>query len=89
MPENKDDFSLFTACDKARHRCDKSQYNEATLLEKIKLNIHLLFCGACREYSANNNKLTKVIKKDKNESFDSKEKNDLEKMFQDQLNKSK
>ncbi|WP_452226287.1 glycine dehydrogenase [Lacinutrix cladophorae] len=49
------------ACEKANHVCDKSQYKEATFLEKIKLNIHLIFCKACRKYSSNNQKLTKKM----------------------------
>ena len=55
------DFKLFVSCDKATHTCDKSQYKEASLWEKIKLNIHLIYCKACRKYSANNAKLTKLI----------------------------
>lgn len=52
-------------CEKANHICDKSQYNEASFLEKIKLNLHLIYCKFCREYTANNQKLTKTIKKAK------------------------
>ena len=50
-------------CDDANHVCDKSQYENASLWEKIKLNIHLIYCRACRKYSKNNAKLTSVIKK--------------------------
>ena len=53
-------FKLFVSCDKAGHTCDKTQYNEASLWEKVKLNIHLLYCKACRKYSTNNAKLTKL-----------------------------
>jgi hypothetical protein len=54
-------IKLFLSCDEANHTCDKSQYNEATLWGKIKLNIHLLYCAACRKYAKNNAKLTKLI----------------------------
>ena len=30
------DYKIFVSCDKAAHTCDKSQYNEASLWEKIK-----------------------------------------------------
>ncbi|MFD2543524.1 hypothetical protein ACFSSB_14425 [Lacinutrix gracilariae] len=50
------------ACEKANHVCDKSQYKEATLLEKLKLMLHLVFCRACRNYSSTNKKLTTTIK---------------------------
>lgn len=84
MP-TKQKFSVFISCDEAQHCCDKSQYDEASLLEKIKLNIHVLFCKVCRKYSLNNGKLTKLIKKEKIESFDSKEINELEQLFQQKI----
>lgn len=52
---------LFLSCDEASHTCDKSQYNEATLWGKIKLNIHLVYCAACRKYAKNNTKLTRLL----------------------------
>ena len=48
-------------CEEAGHVCDKSQYKEASLWEKVKLNFHLLYCKACREYTKNNMKLTKAF----------------------------
>jgi len=53
---------LFISCEDANHTCDKNQYREATLWEKIKLTIHLAWCSACREYTKNNSKLSKLIK---------------------------
>jgi len=84
----KEDYKMFTACDRAQHTCDKSQYNEATIVEKIKLSIHLLFCKACQKYTANNNKLTKVMKAEKVETFAASEKNKMEDLFQQQLKNS-
>lgn len=49
-------------CEKAHTVCDKSQYKEATVWEKIKLKFHLVFCKICKKYTANNTKLTKLIK---------------------------
>ena len=59
-------------CDEANHVCDKTQYKEATLWEKIILNIHLIYCRACREYTKNNTKLTKKVKESKVECLDKK-----------------
>lgn len=56
-------LKFITACNEANHVCDKGQYNESTFWEKVKLNIHLLYCKACRKYSTNNTKLTQVISK--------------------------
>lgn len=55
---------IFIPCNEANHVCDKSQYKEATLWEKIKLNIHLIYCTVCRKYTKNNAKLTKLIAKE-------------------------
>ena len=80
-------FELFVSCNEAEHCCDKSQYNEATLFEKIKLNFHLLFCRACQKYVSKNRKLTNLIKQDsgKKECFHNKEKNEMEELFKQQI----
>ncbi|WP_445732443.1 hypothetical protein [Mariniflexile sp.] len=70
-------IKIVIPCDEANHVCDKTQYKNATLCEKIKLNIHLIYCRACREYTKNNTKLTKTIKKAHIECLD---KNCKEKM---------
>ena len=65
-------IKVIIPCDDANHVCDKTQYKEATLWEKIKLNIHLIYCRACRKYTENNTKLTKVLKKSEVECLDEK-----------------
>jgi len=52
-------------CHEANHICDKNQYREASFWEKVRLNIHLIYCRACRKYTARNTKLTKAIKNPK------------------------
>ena len=51
-------------CEEAHHVCDKSQYKEASLWEKIKLNVHLIYCLACRKYTKKNTRLTKLVAKE-------------------------
>jgi len=48
-------------CDEATAICDKNQYGEATFLEKVKLNLHLLFCKHCSIYTRQNKILTDVF----------------------------
>lgn len=55
---------IIIPCDEANHVCDKTQYKEASLWEKIKLNIHLIYCNACRKYTKRNTQLTKLVTKD-------------------------
>lgn len=52
-------------CNEAAEICDKSQYNESTLFEKIKLMIHFIRCKTCRIYTKYNNKLSILIKGNK------------------------
>jgi len=70
--------SILTACEKANHVCDKIQYKEASFVEKIKLNFHLLICRACRKYTSKNQKLTKVVKDSKVECLNCSEKEALD-----------
>lgn len=71
-------------CNEANHVCDKAQYKEASLWEKIKLNIHLIYCKACRKYTKNNSKLTSVIKKSNVQYLDKKYKESMK----EELNKA-
>ena len=48
-------------CNEGKMLCDKNQYKETSLWEKIKLNFYLIICSECRAYTANNNKLTKAM----------------------------
>lgn len=78
---------IFISCEEANHNCDKSQYDEAGFWEKVKLNIHLIFCRACRKYSSNNAKLSRLIKKDEVDCMEAEEKKKLEKAFSEELKK--
>lgn len=49
-------------CNKNIHICDRSQYKETGFLENMRMNIHILICKVCRDYSKRNGKLTKTIK---------------------------
>lgn len=52
---------FFISCDEATSICDKNQYGEATLMEKIKLNIHFLRCKICRLYTKQNILMSKIL----------------------------
>ena len=51
------------SCEEAAVICNKSQYREATLYEKIKLKFHMLFCASCAMFSKKNKKLTSLCEK--------------------------
>ncbi|MGY5353052.1 hypothetical protein ACXGQW_10935 [Wenyingzhuangia sp. IMCC45533] len=58
-------------CEEATTICTKTQYGEATLVEKIKLNMHFMYCKVCRLFTKQNAQLTGMCAsiKPKNEGF--------------------
>ena len=50
-------------CEEAAKVCNKLQYKEASLWEKIQLKFHLLICKACAAFSKKNNRLTTLMDK--------------------------
>ena len=77
---------IIIPCDEANHVCDKTQYKEATLWEKIKLNIHLIYCKACRKYTKRNTQLTNLVTKDPIK-MDTSAKQNLKSAFEHELAK--
>ncbi len=71
------DKKLRLECSNANHICDKNQYNEASLWEKIKLSFHLIYCKACRSYTKKNTRLTKLINKPEVQSMPTNSKQSL------------
>ena len=55
--------SLFLDCSQANHCCDKAQYDEASLMDKIKIHLHNFFCKPCQKYTSTNKKLSALVKK--------------------------
>ena len=51
------------SCDEAALICSKSQYHEASLSEKLKLRLHMLFCGTCSAFSKRNKQLSQLFGK--------------------------
>ena len=49
-------------CQEANDLCNKSQYEDISFFEKIKLNIHLMHCKICALYTKQNQLLTKTYK---------------------------
>ena len=51
------------SCKEAAIICNKSQYREASFIEKLKLELHILMCKACNQYVKKNTKLTNLCRK--------------------------
>jgi len=76
---------LFISCEEAHHICDKSQYNEATLWERIKLTIRLSWCRVSRTYTKKNRALTKAVKTSELNGLNTDELQQLKSKFESQL----
>ncbi|WP_452222920.1 glycine dehydrogenase [Lacinutrix chionoecetis] len=77
---------IFFSCDEANITCDKAQYDEASLWEKIKMQLHLLMCAACRSYTRNNAKLTQLFNRNP-VKLDPTEKEKIQATFEKELAK--
>jgi hypothetical protein len=51
---------MMISCEKAATICNKHQYKEATIWEKIELKFHMLMCKTCTLHSKKNEKLTSL-----------------------------
>lgn len=76
---------LFISCDEAKVICDKSQYGEASLFEKIKLYLRLSYCHITRAYSKRNAKLTKTVESAKLQCLKASEKREIQNLLNKEL----
>lgn len=60
---NKNIKKGFISCEEAGNICDRSQYKEASIWERIKLELHIFWCVQCSEYVKKNSMLSKLLKK--------------------------
>jgi len=59
---NKNIKKGFISCQEAGNICDRSQYKESSLWERIKLEMHILWCVKCNAYVKKNSMLSKLLK---------------------------
>jgi len=55
-------FVMKLSCDEATAICDKGQYGEINIWNRIKLGLHLFLCRKCGLYTKQNSTLTKCYK---------------------------
>lgn len=84
----KTNNKIFVSCEEAQSICDKSQYGEASFLEKMKLKIRLCYCKLTRDHSERNTKLTQVIQNAKLLSLDNKYKEVLKQKLKNEVSKN-
>ena len=73
------------SCDEARIICHKTQYNDASFFEVLKLNIHLFICKACSAFSRKNKKLTTLCEEATMRNLSEEEKLNMKQRIKEQL----
>lgn len=73
------------SCEEASIICNKTQYKEATFMEKIKLKLHLFVCNTCSKFSKKNTKLTLLFEKTDLRSLSESEKIEMKQQLQEKI----
>lgn len=73
------------SCDEAALICNKSQYREASLLEKLQLKLHILFCSTCSSFSKRNKQLSEMFGRTKLHVLSDSTKKQLKQQIRDSL----
>ncbi|KKO07827.1 hypothetical protein LCGC14_0051690 [marine sediment metagenome] len=72
---------MMISCEKAANICNRHQYREATVWEKIQLKFHLTMCKTCAKHSAGNKKLTSLCNQAKLTVLSDEEKRKMKETF--------
>lgn len=72
-------------CEKTTKLCDKREYKEASLREIILINLHVLRCKGCRDYSNKTFRFTENLKKCGLKSLSKNQKNVLKQQIDEAL----
>ena len=70
-------------CEEAANICNKTQYKEATFIERLKLQWHILICKTCAAFTRKNTHLTTLCEKANLHSLSVEEKQKMKKKLKD------
>lgn len=68
---------MIISCEKAINICNKSQYKEAPLWDRILLGMHKLICKMCKSHTSKNTKFTSLCNKANLNALTEEEKNKI------------
>ncbi len=71
------------SCEEAAIICNKTQYREATFLEKLKLRFHLFMCKTCSAFTKKNTQFTALCEKANLQSLSEEDKVKMKKRIQE------
>lgn len=73
------------SCEQAATICDKKQYKEASLLERLSLIFHIFLCKTCLKHTTRNSHLTTLCEKANLHVLSEKEKERMKEELQNQI----
>ena len=73
------------SCEKAAIICNKTQYEEASFIEKLKLRYHLFMCKTCSVFTKKNTEFTTLCEKANLQSLSEQDKIKMKEQLQDKL----
>lgn len=76
---------MMISCEKAAIICNKTQYREATFIERLKLKFHLLMCKNCPDFVARNTQLTALCQKANLQCLTEKDKREMKAQLEEKL----
>ena len=71
-------------CAEAANTCQKVEYREAGIADRLRLKFHLFLCSPCKDYSKKNHRLSHLLEKAKLHSCTREEKEAFRKRMQEQ-----
>jgi phosphoribosyl-ATP pyrophosphohydrolase len=71
-------------CEEAKYICSKTQYDDASFWEILKLKFHLLICKACAAFSKKNTRLTTLCSTATIRSLPEKDKRRMKKKIEEE-----
>ena len=80
-------LEIMFKCDKAAHICDKSQYAESSWWERRMTKMHHMMCKVCREHSALNSKLSRLINRANLKPLSDEKKSEMQQRIQEEIDK--
>ena len=72
---------MMISCEKAAKICNKTQYREATFIEKLKLRFHLFFCNRCAHFTDKNTKLSSICDNANLHALSEEQKSEMKRML--------
>ena len=72
-------------CEKTTKLCDKREYKEASLREIVLINLHVLRCKTCRDYSHKTVRFTQNLRKCSLKSLSQDQKHILKQQIDEEL----